>query len=86
MNYIKQTFFLLCFILAWQFGHTQASVLGNSFGSSNDYLGWDADTRFPLYIRHNNNKPIIFETDGIQRMRLEGDGRLFVGNVGSANY
>ena len=78
------TLISMFFIASMQLTYAQATIEQNYPQSGNEYLGWDADTQFPLYVRHSNNKPIIFETDGIQRMRIEGDGRFFVGNVGSA--
>ncbi|MBA3899115.1 MAG: hypothetical protein H0X62_02725 [Bacteroidetes bacterium] len=48
----------------------------NNFGNSTHYVGWDANTTFPLNIRHNANQPINFYTNNTQRGMFTSGGML----------
>lgn len=50
-------------------GHAQVTTLGNN-SSFSDYVGCDGTSAFPLRIMHNDNQPIQWWTDSIQRMQL----------------
>jgi len=50
-------------------GHAQVTTLGNN-SSSGDYVGCDGTSPFPLRIMQNDNQPIQWWTDSIQRMQL----------------
>ena len=52
-------------------GQAQVSVGANTPAiPGQDYVGWDNTTTVPLMVRHDNNQPIEWYTDSIQRMRL----------------
>lgn len=56
-------------VLALQSGRAQVTTANNS-PASGAYVGCDGFTTFPLEIRHNDNQPIQWWTDSIQRMQL----------------
>ena len=55
--------------LGFTVGHAQVSVPTNN-SSFSDYVGCDGTSAFPLRIMHNDNQPIQWWTDSIQRMQL----------------
>ena len=65
--------------------YSQVSVLGNA-GAVGNYVGWNAAQPFPVTVAHKGNFPILFETNGINRMILDNGGggqaggRLALGN------
>jgi len=65
--------------------YSQVSVLGNA-GAVGNYVGWNAAQLFPVTVAHKGNFPILFETNGINRMTIFGGtggataGRIAIGN------
>jgi len=65
--------------------NSQASFLGNNSNDPVDFIGWDNTVGNPLRIRHDANRPIIFSTNTIERMRIAQWGNVAVGGVQFAN-
>ena len=42
-----------------------------NFGFPANYVGWNAAQLFPVTVAHKGNFPILFETNGINRMILD---------------
>jgi hypothetical protein len=56
-------------LAAYSIGLAQVTTLGNN-SSGTDYVGCDNTSPFPLRIMQNDNQPIDWYTNAIQRMRL----------------
>ena len=59
----------------------QASFLGNNSINQNHFVGWTNAVTFPLEIRHDGFRPILFETFTQERMRITEYGNVSIGNV-----
>lgn len=63
--------FVLCCSLLSNGQASEVSPFNNPFDPTTDFLGWNPGVNSAVEIRHNTlGQPIIFSTDGTERMRI----------------
>ena len=77
---IVKTFFSVTLtVFCHSIAFTQVSTLGNFSADQADFVGWDNNVSFELSVRHDGFRPIIFSTNGNERMRVLRYGNIGVG-------
>ena len=73
---------ILCIVVSYQSLHSQSTTagLGNTPGVPGiDFLGWGPSVDSDVFIRHRTEgQPIIFSTNGFDRMGITADERILI--------
>ena len=87
-SWSKDRFFFIAFMCLglssplFMSGQASSIDINNAPQGPNEYLGWDASVMTELRIRHNTpGQPIIFATDGQERMRIISNGNVLIGTT-----
>lgn len=76
---VKTVFSVTLTIFCHYIAFAQVSILGNFSVNQGNFVGWDNNVGFELSVRHDGFRPIIFSTNGNERMRVLRYGNIGIG-------